>query len=292
MFVAGYVLHNNNRLPSHIPPTVHLPTLLFLFLSRWGQVHDIKLSHAVAHPSRCAFAEFTSEEDAVRALHGTKYVPFMGTFLRLEPSRAERTLRFSLINPQQRCVKMDPVWLQQYASPLLRSMLLSIQRASASRPVFIPFNEQLANDLAEPFGPIEMVRTRLLPHCHVVDVVFEHRDSACKGQAALTFPTKSNLRVRRYGAVTQRTDQGDSGVDTTVDPRFTYVHRSLPHVNYEGPVLVPTFYQNVSDPAIQKADTLFRRQRVPTVAPNRRLNIESRLSHISYNDGLKAKYGA
>lgn len=250
---------------------MHLPTLLFLFLSRWGHVHDVKLSHAVADSSRCAFAEFTSEEGAISALHGTKFIPFMGTYLRLEPARAERTLRFSLINPMKPCVQMDPMWLQQYALSQLRPISLACHQAHVVRPIFIPFNEQLARNLAEPYGPIEMIRTRAFSHCHVVDVIFEHRDSASQGQAALALlPPKGNLRVRWYGAMAMQTDQGSSCVDTVIDPRFTYVHRSLPHVNYEGPVLVPTFYQKVTDTATKKADATRRQMQKPTSSPRSR----------------------
>ncbi|WFD27944.1 hypothetical protein MNAN1_002952 [Malassezia nana] len=215
-----------------------------MFVAGWGQVYDVKLSHAVENQAQCAFVEFTSEAEAVRALHGTKFVPFMGTFLRLEPARAERTLRFSLINPTRRFVLMNPMWLQG-AGPHLRSMSFQCQR--------VPFNELLAHDLAEPYGPIERIRTRMLPQCHVVDVIFEHRDSAFQGQAALALlPPKSNLRVRSYGWTAPPTKQNDTVQGPSMDPRFTYVHRSLPHVNYEGPVLVPTFYQKASDTVVKK----------------------------------------
>lgn len=238
---------------------MHLPTSLFLFLSKWGQVYDVKLSHAVGNQSQCAFVEFISETEAVRALHGTKFVPFMGTFLRLEPARAERTLRFLLINPRRRFVLMNPMWLQG-AGPHLCSMSFQCQR--------VPFNEQLAHDLAEPYGPIERIRTRMLPQCHVVDVIFEHRDSACQGHAALALlPPKSNLRVRSYGSTAPQIKPGDTVQGPSIDPRFTYVHRSLPHVNYEGPVLVPTFYQKESDTIVKKGKATTLRAQIRTTSP-------------------------
>lgn len=271
MFVAGCVLYANTRLPSRVPPTLHLPTLLFLFLSRWGQVHDVKLSHAVANQSQCAFAEFTSEAEAIRALHGTKFVPFMGAYLRLEPARAERTLRFSLINPKKRCVLMDPMWLQPSVHTHQLPTPCSYQRAYMAPPIQVAFNEKLATDLAEPYGPIEMIRTRTLPHCLVVDVIFEHRDSAYKGQSVLgLLPCQSNLRVRWYGAGIMRSEDAGSNLDAVMDPRFTYVHRSLPHVNYEGPVLVPTFYKKVSDAATQRADATMYQASLGASSPTAR----------------------
>ncbi|WFD33514.1 hypothetical protein MCUN1_000327 [Malassezia cuniculi] len=185
VFIAG--------LPSGSRPTKALQDELVVFLGELAPVRQVKLVNDNASGCvKCVFAEFETPEHASKAAALIGKTPFQGAFLRMEPARGERTVRFSRIS------STDTHIHHQYV--LLRGSV-------DGQDVYGPYDPQCSvdhqgvlfspiavEDIASRFGRVEQVSEDTPDH---VDVVFSRRPDAVAAVRHLgMLAPQSNLRVR------------------------------------------------------------------------------------------------
>lgn len=165
------------RIPRAIPTTIKLQKALGLFLSTWGPIKSIKLIASGPHGSvKCAFAEFMTESDAYRAMYGTRKIPFFSSFLRLEPARGDRTVRFSLYESSIREIRELPFQCRDHSAMHETTSIPD----TATRALL--FSTDVIAEVAQQFGTVELVMASRLDYSPYIDVIYQHR---CMAQHAL-----------------------------------------------------------------------------------------------------------
>ncbi|KDN41529.1 hypothetical protein K437DRAFT_295589 [Tilletiaria anomala UBC 951] len=146
---------------------------LNVHLSQWAPVKGIKLVYARQYDNhvKCAFAEFATAADANRVMEEAHGSNFRGMYLRLEPSRGDRTVRFEMTKS-----KLD---MQSMSLCGNDEQVLSEEDVLAEGQV-LGLTETLAEKLARPFGHIEAVDRRFadLGNGSVIDVVMSSSEEA------------------------------------------------------------------------------------------------------------------
>lgn len=231
MFVAG--------LPRGIPPSASLQRSLVQFLSQWAPVESVKLiTYSSNGQLKCVFADFANEDDATKALKGVQTSIFYYMHLRLEPARGDRTLRFTMYDANMPYINVSYIWIQTNTSKMARMY----QPKRAQDFPHAALTKKLLFDLASLFGGIDLVKEKTTERKPCFDVVFQHRDAAYSALRQLSaHAPMSNLCVRwcmsdiahAYGPMPDNC--------VAEETQHTYVHQSLPYLNYHGPVWTPIY---------------------------------------------------
>lgn len=183
-------------LPAGTVPSGTLQKELETYLERWGPVNRVKLiTEPHSGTLKCVFAEFPSEEAAAAVVRGVRRKPFGSSYLRFEPARGDRTLRFSLWRPNE-MVNLDSIAI---GSPLgaLAPGHAPYMPTFPTRSHRIELTPALVEDLAQQYGSFELVRDVSSANAPCFDVVFAKREAAQQAYHELaSLPSLSNLRVR------------------------------------------------------------------------------------------------
>lgn len=228
---------SHQSLPRGIPPSASLQRSLVRFLSQWAPVECVKLiTHSSNGQLKCVFAEFANEDDATKALNGAQTAIFHHMHLRLEPARGDRTLRFTMYDANMPYINVSYIWIQTGASTPVRMY----QPKSAPDFPNVRLTKSLLLDLGSLFGRIDLVKEKTAERKPCFDVVFQHRDAAYSALQQLSaHAPMSNLCVR--WCMSDIVHASGPMPDNCVakETQYTYVHQSLPYLNYHGPVWTP-----------------------------------------------------
>lgn len=237
--LLGMYAQSHQSLPRGIPPSTSLQRSLVQFLSQWAPVVSVKLiTHSSNGQLKCVFAEFANEDDATKALKGVRTTIFYHMHLRLEPARGDRTLRFTMYDTNMPCINVSYIWIQTKTS---KTACMYRPKRAQDFP-YAALTKKLLFDLASLFGGIDLVKEKTAERKPCFDVVFQHRDAAYSALQQLSaHAPMSNLCVRwcmsdiahAYGPMPDNC--------VAEETQHTYVHQSLPYLNYQGPVWTPIY---------------------------------------------------
>lgn len=233
MYAQSYL-----SLPRGIPPSATLQRSLVQFLSQWAPVECVKLiTHSSNGQLKCVFAEFANESDATKALKGAQTTVFHYMHLRLEPARGDRTLRFTMYDANIPYINVSYLWIQTEASKPVRMY----QPKCAPDFPNARLTKYLLLDLGSLFGRIDLVKEKKTERKPCFDVVFQHRDAAYSALQQLSaYAPMSNLCVRWCMSDIVHASGPTPDNCVAEEMKYTYVHQSLPYLNYHGPVWTPT----------------------------------------------------
>lgn len=237
--LLGMYAQSHQSLPRGIPPSASLQRSLVQFLSQWAPVESVKLiTYSSNGQLKCVFADFANEDDATKALKGVQTSIFYHMHLRLEPARGDRTLRFTMYDANMPYINVSYIWIQTNTSKMARMY----QPKRAQDFPHAALTKKLLFDLASLFGGIDLVKEKTTERKPCFDVVFQHRDAAYSALRQLSaHAPMSNLCVRwcmsdiahAYGPMPDNC--------VAEETQHTYVHQSLPYLNYHGPVWTPIY---------------------------------------------------